>query len=44
MTSRVPISIWRKQEVLQWIDKEGGQVPTRAIKVLFLPWIWTALS
>ncbi|KAG3130635.1 hypothetical protein PI126_g20415 [Phytophthora idaei] len=32
MPSRVPISVWRQQGVLQWIDEEGDQVPTRAIK------------
>ncbi|GMF28180.1 unnamed protein product [Phytophthora lilii] len=32
MPSRVPISNWRKQEVLLWIDEHGGHVLTRAIK------------
>ncbi|KAG2961793.1 hypothetical protein PC118_g21776 [Phytophthora cactorum] len=25
-------SIWRKQEVLRWIEEDGDGVPTRAIK------------
>lgn len=29
---RTPIDIWRKQEVIRWIDNEGGGVPTRAVK------------
>ncbi|POM72901.1 Hypothetical protein PHPALM_10316 [Phytophthora palmivora] len=32
MPSRFPISIWRKQQVFQWIENEGGRVPTRAIR------------
>ncbi|KAG6611416.1 Pogo transposable element with KRAB [Phytophthora cinnamomi] len=32
MPSRIPISNWRKQQVLRWIESEGGQVPTRAIR------------
>ncbi|POM57482.1 Hypothetical protein PHPALM_38002 [Phytophthora palmivora] len=32
MSSRFPISIWRKQQVFQWIENEGGRVPTRAIR------------
>lgn len=29
---RTPIDIWRKQEVIRWIDNEGGGVATRAVK------------
>ncbi|KAG3178290.1 hypothetical protein PC128_g16453 [Phytophthora cactorum] len=32
MPTRIPISIWRKQEVLRWIEEDGDGVPTRAIK------------
>ncbi|KAG2886566.1 hypothetical protein PC115_g20638 [Phytophthora cactorum] len=32
MPARIPISIWRKQEVLRWIEEDGDGVPTRAIK------------
>ncbi|KAG2797328.1 hypothetical protein PC118_g20567 [Phytophthora cactorum] len=32
MSTRIPISIWRKQEVLRWIEEDGDGVPTRAIK------------
>ncbi|KAG2870616.1 hypothetical protein PC117_g28460 [Phytophthora cactorum] len=32
MPTRIPISIWCKQEVLQWIEEDGDGVPTRAIK------------
>lgn len=29
---RTPIELWKKQEVIKWIDTEGGGVPTRAVK------------
>ncbi|KAG2812449.1 hypothetical protein PC118_g15318 [Phytophthora cactorum] len=32
MPTRIPISIWRKQEVHRWIEEDGDGVPTRAIK------------
>ncbi|KAG4243424.1 hypothetical protein PC116_g8720 [Phytophthora cactorum] len=32
MPTRIPIIIWRKQEVLRWIEEDGDGVPTRAIK------------
>ncbi|KAG2913182.1 hypothetical protein PC117_g18648 [Phytophthora cactorum] len=32
MPTRIPISIWCKQEVLRWIEEDGDGVPTRAIK------------
>ncbi|KAG2767999.1 hypothetical protein Pcac1_g20767 [Phytophthora cactorum] len=32
MPTRIPISIWCKQEVLRWIEEDGNGVPTRAIK------------
>ncbi|KAG2926569.1 hypothetical protein PC117_g14844 [Phytophthora cactorum] len=32
MPTRIPISIWRKQEVLRWIEEDGDGVPARAIK------------
>ncbi|KAG3160715.1 hypothetical protein PC128_g21003 [Phytophthora cactorum] len=31
MPTRIPITIWRKQEVLRWIEEDGDGVPTRAI-------------
>ncbi|KAE8877605.1 hypothetical protein PF005_g6567 [Phytophthora fragariae] len=32
MSSSISISSWHKQQVLRWIEDEGGQVPTRAIR------------